>query len=63
MAKKALELVIATTFLSPERLPVTRKIVDAMMETAMSDKDADLSESLGRIRGDLRKLAEQKGGS
>lgn len=64
MARKALEQQIATTFLTGTGLEVSQRITEEMLTAAMAIKPPDLDrvEALGKIRGDLRKLADRKEG-
>lgn len=62
MAKRDLATAIAQTFLTGPGLIVSQRIAEEMFKEAMKAGDPDRSEALGKIRGDLRKLAEREGG-
>lgn len=63
MSKESLEATIATTFLTGAGLKVTQRVAEEMLTAAMKSGDLDAVEQLGKVRGDLRKLAGQKGGA
>lgn len=65
MGAKDLKLSIAQTFLTGPGLIVSQRIAEEMLTAAMGAKPPDLDrvEALGKIRGDLRKLAEKEGGA
>lgn len=63
MPRKALEAAIASTFLTGAGLEVSQRVAEELLTAAMKASDMDRVEALGRIRGELRKLAERKEGA
>lgn len=61
MAAKNLRLSIAEMLLSGDGLAISQRIVEEMFKAAKPATEPDRVESLGRIRGALRKLGEEDG--